>query len=196
VIGLCSPNKIRRNSGARPGDVLILTKGIGIGVYSAAFKKGALSDDAYSEMIDSATLLNRVGHTLAQDEDVHGVTDVTGFGLLGHSLELARGGGVGIDISYLQIPFLSQAEILAAAGYATGASERNWSSYGEGVVLPPGLPEWRRTLLTDPQTSGGLLVSCVASRAESIRAAIEAAGYPCARIIGSVAAGDPLVRIT
>jgi selenide,water dikinase len=195
VIGLCSPAHIRRNSGARPGDALILTKGIGIGVYSAAFKKEALGDDAYAEMIASATLLNRVGLSLAQDEDVHGMTDVTGFGLLGHSLELARGGGISLDIRYDRVPFLAQAEALAEAGYATGASQRNWSSYGEGIVLPPELPAWRRTLLTDPQTSGGLLVACAAARAESIRATIEGAGYPRASIIGSVANGDPVVRI-
>ncbi|MEJ1977749.1 MAG: selenide, water dikinase SelD [Acetobacteraceae bacterium] len=195
VIGLCNPGTIRRNSGARPGDALILTKGIGVGIYSAAFKKEALPADAYDEMIASTTLLNRVGHTLAQDDDVHGMTDVTGFGLLGHGLELARGGGVGLDIRYERIPFLAQAEALAEAGYATGASGRNWASYGEGVVLPPGLPAWRRTLLTDPQTSGGLLVACTASRAESLCTAIAAAGYPRARIIGSVTAGEPVVRI-
>jgi len=196
VIGLCSPANIRRNSGARPGDALILTKGIGIGVYSAAFKKEALSRDAYAEMIASTTLLNRVGHTLAQNEDVHGVTDVTGFGLLGHGLELARGGGVSLDIDYVRIPFLVQAEALAEAGYVTGASGRNWASYGDGVVLPPEMAAWRRALLTDPQTSGGLLVACTAARAGSIRDAIEAAGYPRAQIIGAVTAGDPVVRIS
>jgi selenide,water dikinase len=195
VIGLCSPAHIRRNSGARPGDALILTKGIGIGIYSAAFKKEALPDDAYAEMMASTTLLNRVGHSLAQDEDVHGMTDVTGFGLLGHSLELARGGGVSLSIDYDRVPFLTRAVALAEAGYATGASARNWSSYSDGIVLPPEMPAWRRTLLTDPQTSGGLLVACAVARAESIRAAIEAAGYPRASIIGSVANGDPVVRI-
>jgi selenide,water dikinase len=195
VIGLCSPGDIRRNSGGRPGDALILTKGIGVGVYSAAFKKQALPDDAYAEMIGSTTLLNRIGATLAQDGAVHGVTDVTGFGLLGHGLEMARGGGVRLDIGYERIPFLTQAEALAQAGYATGASGRNWASYGDGVILPPGLPAWQRTLLTDPQTSGGLLVACAAERAPALCAEIEAAGYPRARIIGSVASGDPAVRI-
>ena len=195
VIGLCSPGDIRRNSGARAGDALILTKGIGVGIYSAAFKKRALPDGAYAEMIASTTLLNRIGPTLAQDEAVHGVTDVTGFGLLGHGLKMARGGGVRLDIGYGQIPFLAQAEALAEAGYATGASGRNWASYDDGVVLPPGLPAWRQTLLTDPQTSGGLLVACAAERAPSLCAEILAAGYPRARIIGSVASGDPAVRI-
>jgi selenide,water dikinase len=195
VIGLCNPANIRRNSGARPGDALILTKGIGVGIYSAAFRKEALSDDAYAEMMASMTLLNRVGHQLAQNEAVHGVTDVTGFGLLGHGLELARGGGVSLDVEYGRIPFLAQAEALAKAGYATGASARNWASYGDAVDLPPDQPDWQRSLLTDPQTSGGLLVACAADQAESVRATIEAAGYPRTRIIGSVAAGDPAIRI-
>jgi selenide,water dikinase len=195
VIGLCKPGNIRRNSGARPGDALILTKGIGVGVYSAAFKKQALTDAAYTEMMASTTLLNRIGHQLAQDEDVHAVTDVTGFGILGHGLELARGGGVRLDISYKRIPFLAQAEALAEAGFATGASGRNWASYGDAVVLPPELAAWKRTLLTDPQTSGGLLISCAAERAVSIRTGIEAAGYPRTRIIGSVASGEPAIRI-
>src|SRR6201985_2538741 len=142
VIGLCNPDDVRRNSGARPGDALILTKGIGIGIYSAAFKKLTLPDDAYSEMIASTTLLNRIGHVLAQDDDVHGITDVTGFGLLGHGLELARGGCVRLTIEQARIPFLARAEALAETGYITGASGRNWDSYGDQVILPPDLPAW------------------------------------------------------
>jgi len=195
VIGLCSPAQIRRNAGARPGDALILTKAIGIGIYSAAFKKRALSDDAYAEMIASTTLLNRIGNVLAQDDDVHAITDVTGFGLLGHGLELARGSGVEVIIEQQLIPLLAQASSLAQAGYITGASGRNWDSYGDQVRLPEGLANWRRALLTDPQTSGGLLVSCKAERAEDIRAMIEAAGYPRASIIGTVSAGAPGLRI-
>ena len=195
VIGLGSPKAVRRNSGAHPGDALILTKGVGVGVYSAAFKKQALSADAYAEMIASTTLLNRIGATLAENEDVHGMTDVTGFGVLGHALELARGSGLGLEIDYASIPMLSQAAALAEAGYVTGASGRNWQSYGAEVVLPTDFPDWRRTLLTDPQTSGGLLVACSASRAQSIRDSIEAAGYPRASIIGAVTEGEPVVRI-
>jgi selenide, water dikinase len=195
VIGLTSPANVRRNSGARVGDALILTKGIGVGIYSAAFKKRVLSEDAYAEMLASMTLLNRVGQILAQDQDVHAMTDVTGFGLLGHSLEVARGSGLSLDIDYQRIPFLAQAAALAEAGYATGASGRNWASYGEQVVLPQDLPAWQRTLLTDPQTSGGLLVACASGRAASILAAIKGAGYPRAAIIGAVSEGKPQVRV-
>jgi selenide,water dikinase len=195
AIGLCTPANVRRNTGAQAGDVLILTKGIGVGIYSAAFKKQALPEDAYAEMLASTTLLNRVGHELAQDGDVHAITDVTGFGLLGHALELARGSGLRVRIEQDHVPFLDQAEALAQAGFITGASNRNWNSYGDGVVLPTGLPDWRRALLTDPQTSGGLLVACKAERAETILATIEAAGYPRARIVGTAMAGAPGVEV-
>ena len=195
AIGLCAPADVRRNSSARVGDVVILTKGIGVGIYSAAFKKQALPVEAYAEMLASTTLLNRVGHALAKDRDVHAITDVTGFGLLGHGLEMARGSGVRIRIEQSRIPWFTQAQALAQAGYVTGASRRNWNSYHEGVALPADLPEWRRALLTDPQTSGGLLVSCTPERAEAIRAMIEDAGYPRARIIGTVVAGTPGIEV-
>lgn len=195
VIGLCSPDNVRKNSGARPGDALILTKGIGVGVYSAAFKKQVLSDAAYDEMIASTTQLNRIGQTLSADADVHGITDITGFGLLGHALEMARGAGAHVKIEWERIPLLREAERLARSGHVTGASNRNWSSYGDRVKSPPRLEDWQRALLTDPQTSGGLLIACAPDRAEPLRATIEAAGYARASIIGSIAAGEPIVEI-
>jgi selenide,water dikinase len=195
AVGLCQPSEVRRNAGARLGDVLILTKGIGVGIYSAAFKKEALSPAAYNEMIASTTLLNRIGHDLAQDSDVHAITDVTGFGLLGHSMEMARASGARLRIDEARVPFLAEAQALVQAGFVTGASKRNWASYGDGVALPDGLPDWRRDLLTDPQTSGGLLVACAPERAESIRAMIEAAGYPRASIVGESIAGAPGIEL-
>ncbi len=195
AIGLCHPKNVRRNSGARPGDALILTKGVGIGIYSAAFKKQVLSDAAYAEMIASTTLLNKIGSTLAQEPDVHAVTDVTGFGLLGHGLEMARGAGVALEIEFSKIPFLKDAAALAERGNITGASKRNWASYGAGVELPAGMAEWERHLLTDPQTSGGLLVACKAEHAGQLRDAIEKAGYARAAVIGKVVEGEAKVRI-
>ncbi|MHA6205961.1 selenide, water dikinase SelD [Dyella soli] len=195
AIGLCAPANVRRNTTAQAGDALILTKGIGVGIYSAAFKKQVLPPDAYAELLATTTLLNRIGHELAQDADVHAITDVTGFGLLGHALELARGSRLRIRIEQARIPWLTQAEALAEAGHVTGASRRNWDSYGEGATLPADLPGWRRALLTDPQTSGGLLVACKAERAEAIRAMIEAAGYPRASIIGTMSAGAPGIEV-
>jgi selenide,water dikinase len=195
AIGICSPTSIRRNSGACPDDALILTKGLGVGIYSAAIKKGALRDAAYAEMIASTTLLNRIGSELSQDDDVHAITDVTGFGLLGHALEMARGAGATFEIEYDRLPLLTHAAGLARDGFITGASGRNWASYGDAVELPSQLQSWQRSLLTDPQTSGGLLVACTKARAEAIRSMIERAGYPLARIIGKVAVGDGKVRI-
>jgi selenide,water dikinase len=196
VIGLLKPQNLRRNSGAKPGDTLILTKALGVGVYSAAFKKETLPPEAYDEMIASMTLLNRIGADLARDADVHAITDVTGFGILGHGLEMARGSQATLKLRLADLPFLSEAGRLSREGRVTGASHRNWASFGEGIDLPAGLPDWQRHLLTDPQTSGGLLVSCAAGRAEALLAQIQAGGYPSARIVGAVEAGPPRVVVT
>jgi selenide,water dikinase len=195
VIGVSSPDKIRRNGTMGPGDALILTKAIGIGVYSAALKRGELSGGDYAEMLASTTLLNSIGIDLADDPAVHAMTDVTGFGLLGHGLEMARGAALSLVIRLPEVPLLSQAESFARRGLVTGASKRNWLSYGEEVALPAGLAEWQQHLLTDPQTSGGLLVACDSGRAPAILRQITAAGYPAARIIGHVEEGTPSVRV-
>jgi len=195
VIGTCKPEHVKRNSGARAGDALILTKAIGVGIYSAAIKKGALSDAGYEEMIGTTTLLNRVGAELAQDEAVHAITDVTGFGLLGHALEMARGSNLTLSIDAGKVKWLKEAKTLVQQGNVTGASHRNWASYSSGVELPAGMPDWRRHLLTDPQTSGGLLIACEAGKAEAIAASIRQAGYPAATVIGQAQAGKPVVRI-
>jgi selenide, water dikinase len=195
VIGLARKQDIRRNSDARAGDSLILTKALGVGIYSAAFKEDALSAKAYAEMMASVTLLNRVGAELAKEAAVHAITDVTGFGLLGHALEMARGSNLALVVRADDLPLLSEAATLAQQRFITGASARNWASYGEAVVLPPHLPDWRRHLLTDPQTSGGLLVACDPARAAAILGMIVDAGYPHARIIGRAAAGAPSITI-
>ncbi|MBC9175706.1 selenide, water dikinase SelD [Pseudoroseomonas ludipueritiae] len=195
VIGLGHPKQLRRNSGAQPGDALILTKGIGVGIYSAAIKRQALPEGGYEEMLASTTLLNRIGSSLASDPAVHGITDVTGFGLLGHGLEMARGSSVTLTIEQDAVPLLAQAEALAQQGFVTGASHRNWDSYSSGVTLPEGCPDWRRLLLTDPQTSGGLLISCAAEAAPALVGRIREAGYPLARQIGTITAGQPCVVV-
>jgi selenide, water dikinase len=195
VIGLVAREALRRNCDARPGDALILTKPIGVGIYCAAIKKGALSDDGYREMLGYMTRLNVAGAELAQEEAVHAMTDVTGFGLLGHALEMARGAGVTARLRLDDAPTLSQAESLAQAGYSTGASQRNWASYADAVVLPEGLEDWRRRLLTDPQTSGGLLVACDAAAAPALCARIRQSGDSQARIVGSVESGAPVVTV-
>ena len=195
VIGTCRPEQVRRNSSVKPGDALILTKPLGVGIYSAAIKKGILPPEGYAEMIATTTLLNRVGADLAKNPDVHAITDVTGFGLLGHALEMARGSNVAFVIGAQDVPLLPQATALAQAGCVTGASTRNWASYKDDVMLPPAAPEWQRHLLTDPQTSGGLLVACRFDRAQAIQQEIVAAGYPFAHVIGRAVEGTATVKI-
>jgi selenide,water dikinase len=195
VIGLCHPSQVRRNSEAQAGDALILTKPIGVGIYSAAIKKSALPPAAYQEMITATTTLNRIGAELGKDKDVHAVTDVTGFGVLGHGLEMARGSKLSVVVEADKVPLLADAASLAEKGFVTGASHRNWASYGHDVTLPVDLPEWKRHLLSDPQTSGGLLVSCVTGRAPAIVEQIRAAGFPNASIIGRTEAGTPSIRV-
>jgi selenide,water dikinase len=196
VIGTCRPEHVRRNADARAGDALILTKPIGVGIYSAAIKKGALSPAGYTEMIATTTLLNRIGGELATDKHVHAITDVTGFGLIGHALEMARGSKLALSIRGSEVPLLAQAAELAQQGFVTGASHRNWASYGKEVRLPVDCAEWRRHLLTDPQTSGGLLIACAPERADAIGRSIREAGYPAARVIGEARPGYAGVEVT
>jgi selenide,water dikinase len=195
VIGVCRPQDVRRNADARPGDALILTKAIGVGVYSAAIKKGLISDTAYAEMLATTTLLNRIGADLARDGDVHAMTDVTGFGVLGHGLEMARGSSNTLVLRFADLPLLAEAERLARDGVVTGASRRNWLSYDDAIDLPAEIDDWQRNLLTDPQTSGGLLVACSRGRANDILRQIRDAGYPAACIMGRVEAGGARVRV-
>ncbi|MDO5622588.1 MAG: selenide, water dikinase SelD [Paracoccus sp. (in: a-proteobacteria)] len=195
VIGLAHPDKIRRNSSAQAGDALILTKGLGVGVYSSAIKKGFLDQAGIDEMIASATLLNKIGVELADNPAVHAITDVTGFSVLGHGWELARGAGVGLRIQADALPLLTRATELAQAGCITGASGRNWTAVQDHVTLPKGCPDWQRGLLTDPQTSGGLLVSCAADQADALVAQIRAAGYPLATRIGDVTEGPARIEV-
>ncbi|MGO9236640.1 MAG: selenide, water dikinase SelD [Methylocella sp.] len=195
VTGTCRTAELRRNRDAKPGDVLILTKGLGAGIYSAAFKKGALSSDAYDELIASTTLLNRIGMALARNPAIHAITDVTGFGLLGHGLEMARGSAARLAIHADDLPIFAHAANLVQQGFVTGASERNWASYGSEVALPAGFPKWRRQILTDPQTSGGLLIACDPNQAPMLLQTIVGAGYPAARIIGTVDEGQPEIQV-
>ena len=194
ALGLVHPDQVLTNRGARAGDVLILTKALGVGVLSAAFKQERLGADGYAALIASTTKLNTLGARLAGRAGVHAVTDVTGFGLLGHGLEMARGAGLTVELTAAP-PLLDGVEALATGGVRTGASGRNWASYGEGVDLPPGLDDWRRDLLTDPQTSGGLLIAVAADQAEAVLALAQGEGFARAAVVGRVLDGPPRVRI-
>ena len=195
VTGTCHRDDIRRNADARAGDAIILAKPLGVGIYSAALKKGVLSQAGYAEMIATTTLLNRVGAKLAKDTAVHAMTDVTGFGILGHALEMARGSKLSIVLQAGAMPFLSQARTLAETGCVTGASARNWASYADSVAFRADIPQWQNDLLTDPQTSGGLLISCAQDRAESIARGLIEEGYEAARIIGFCEPGTPAIAV-
>jgi selenide,water dikinase len=175
--------------------VLVLGKPLGVGVMSAALKKGALDDAGYAQMIATTTQLNRVGSELAAMPEVHALTDVTGFGLLGHLLEICRGSELGATVNFDQVPTLSEALPLVQQGIVAGAIARNLASYGHEVDFAAGLPEWQRQLLADPQTSGGLLVSVAPQGVESVLAAFAAAGFAQAAVVGEMRAGASRVAV-
>ncbi len=184
AIGVVHPDKIKRNDQARAGDVLILAKPLGVGVFADAMKKGKLSEEGYAQMLSSTTQLNTPGMILSELPDVHAMTDVTGFGLLGHLLEITRGSKLGAEINFADLPVHPLALELAQAGFSPGASERNWASYGHEVHLPNGMAEWQRKLLCDPQTSGGLLVACIDEAVSTVLAEMSRQGFAKARVIG------------
>ncbi|MCZ2105472.1 MAG: selenide, water dikinase SelD [Comamonadaceae bacterium] len=190
AMGLVHPSRVKRNAGARAGDVLILGKRLGVGVLSAALKKNALDADGYRELVASTTQLNTPGIQLAEMPGVHALTDVTGFGLAGHTLELARAAGLKAVVRYADLPLLPAVAQLATQGYVTGASGRNWAAYGAEVALDAGLPTVARDLVADPQTSGGLLVSCDADSADAVLAIFHAQGFDHACLIGHMQAAE------
>ena len=189
VLGLVHPDKVKKNADAKVGDVLILGKPIGVGVLSAALKKEKLSPEGYKAMIDNTTKLNTPGAKLADMAGVHAVTDITGFGLAGHTLELARGAKMTAVIEWAKVPFIENVQALAAAGYITGASERNWGGYGHDVDLPAGFSAVNQALLTDPQTSGGLLVSCAPSAVDAVLDLFRREGFESVAVVGRMEAG-------
>ncbi len=188
ALGVVHPKRVKRNADARVGDRLILGKPLGVGVLSAALKKETLSAAGYAQMIATTTQLNTPGPELAALNGVHALTDVTGFGLAGHALELARGANAVVALDWAHVPMLAGVRELAAQGAITGASARNWTGYGAEVQLPGGFGPVDSALLTDPQTSGGLLVSCEASAVSEVLAIFRRHGFAGAAEIGEVVA--------
>ncbi|SAI20807.1 selenophosphate synthetase [Bordetella ansorpii] len=195
AMGLVHPSRIKRNADARAGDVLILGKPLGVGVLSAALKKNLLDQDGYAAMIAATTLLNRPGTALSALPGVHAITDVTGFGLLGHSLEMARGAGLTARLRLADLPWLDQVQGFARQGVITGASGRNWASYGESIRLGASVDDAARALLTDPQTSGGLLVACAPQDAGQVLALFREHGFGHAAVIGEMVDGPAQVQV-
>ena len=195
VLGLVHPSKVKRNANAQAGDKLILGKPLGVGILSAALKKNQLDAAGYATMIDSTTKLNKPGIALSNMNGVHALTDVTGFGLLGHTLEMSRGAGLTARLNMASIPLLPNVQKLAEAGHITGASGRNWDGYGQNVMLSDAITPVQKALLTDPQTSGGLLVACDASAVDEVLALFAREGFAHAAVIGEMASGPGRVEV-
>ena len=195
AIGSVHPRQVKKNSGAQAGDLLILGKPLGIGILSAALKKGLLPASGYAEMLAQTTKLNTPGTALAGIEGVHAMTDVTGFGLAGHLLEICRGSGLSAEIDFAALPLIAEAERLVQEGISTGASVRNWASYGDQVSLAPGAEEWQQKLITDPQTSGGLLVACAPGAVQRALAEFARVGFSPA-LIGRMEEGAPRLTVS
>jgi selenide,water dikinase len=188
ALGLVHPDHIKRNADAQPGDVLVLGKPVGVGVMSAALKKGELGDAGYAQMIANATKLNTPGPDLAALPGVHAMTDITGFGLAGHALEMARGAHCDLQLDWAAVPLLAGVRDLVGRGFVTGASGRNWAGYGADVVLPQGFAAEDQALLSDPQTSGGLLVACAPAALDAVLAVFHRHGFEQAAVVGQMAA--------
>jgi selenide,water dikinase len=194
-IGLVHPDQVKRNAGARAGDVLILSKPLGVGILSAALKKNGLSAAGYDDMVRWTTKLNVTGARLAAMPGVHAVTDVTGFGFAGHLLEICRGSRLGATVEFAKLPLIEEAVRHVRAGIATGASSRNWASYGDAVRLTPTFDEWQQKIVTDPQTSGGLLVACAPENVEEVLAAFRTDGFDRAAVVGALRDGEARLTV-
>jgi selenide,water dikinase len=194
AIGLVDPHHVKRNAEAKPGDKIVLGKALGVGVYGAVLKNGRIADAQYREMIASTTQLNTPGVQLARLPGVHALTDVTGFGLLGHLLEVCKGSHVHATVHWQAVPLFDAARQLAAAGNVTGGSSRNWTSYGT-LVDASRYGDVERALLTDPQTSGGLLVACAPEAVDDVMQIFRSQGFARASVIGEVDAGTPAVTV-
>ena len=190
AIGMVDPRHVKRNSDAKPGDVIVLGKALGVGVYSAALKNEQLSDAQYGTMLATTTRLNTPGPRLAQLDGVHAMTDVTGFGLLGHLLEVCKGSGVHATVSSESVPLLPDVMTMVRAGHVTGASDRNWKGYGALVDVGTRNDD-DRVLLTDPQTSGGLLVTCHPDATDDVLDIFRSEGFDQAAAVGRITAGTP-----
>jgi selenide, water dikinase len=195
VIGMIHPDKIKRNSDGRAGDVLVLGKGLGVGILGAAMNKDELDPVGYKVMIDSTTKLNAVGADLAALPEVNALTDVTGFGLCGHMYEFCAGANLAATIEWDKLPMLDTVLDYAQKGYNTGAAGRNWESFKENVVIPDGMEQWQKNLLMDPQTSGGLMVSCSPESADKILKTFHDAGFDHASVIGELSEGAAKVTV-
>jgi len=196
VTGKVHPGKILTNKGAQPGDRLILTKPIGTGVLSTAIKADLLSKEEYQEAVDVMALLNKNALEAVKDSVVHACTDITGFGLVGHGVEMAAGSGVTIKLYASKVPVLTSALHYAEMGLIPGGMYRNRDYFINKVKKQGELPEALLDLLYDPQTSGGLLLSVPEEEVEGILKRLSET-LPCSfAVVGEVIAqGDHAIQI-
>ncbi len=173
----------------------MLTKGLGMGTFGSAERSGKLSPEAYEIMVTSGSQMNAVGAILSEIDGVSAATDVSGFGLLGHTLEIARASGLSATLRSEDIPILRFAADLAREGFSTGGAIRNWNSYGVDVHEATPLERWHRKLLSEPETSGGLLIGIAQSRVPDLLTCLQDKGFHQAAVIGDFQAGAPGVRL-
>ena len=197
VFGEVESDKMWKVGTARAGDSLILTKPLGTGIAVTAIKAGLFPEEDARTAAASMAKLNSVPPILSDKMRglITACTDLTGFGLAGHALEMARGAGVTVHIDWARVPLLPGVEPLAAQGFVTGASGRNWAGYGAGVVLAPGLPATAQSLVTDPQTSGGLLVACTSDTVQQVLDTFAQEGFAHAAVVGRVEAGPAQLHV-
>jgi len=195
VVGLVHPDRIMRNCDAKAGDVLILGKGLGVGILGAALNKDELDPHGYEVMVESCVKLNSVGADLAQLDGVSAITDITGFGLGGHLYEMCKGSGLGATVQWDKLPLLDSAADYAQKGYNTGAANRNWDSFDGHVTVFDGIEQWQKNLLMDPQTSGGLMASCDAASVDEVLALFKSQGYGYASVVGEMREGEARVTV-
>jgi selenide,water dikinase len=188
VLGVVHPDRVLTKGGAQPGDVLVLTKPLGGGIIATAFKGGVAEPDHVAGATRAMAALNRAAAQLAQRVGVHAVTDITGFGLLGHASEMASLGEVGLRFHLERLPFLAGAQDYAAQWLFPAGANRNQDYFGCGVAFAPGIPDELRLLLFTPETSGGLLMAAPAARLEEMQALASAAGQ-LLWVVGEVTEG-------
>ncbi len=186
VTGTVHPKKLVTNSGARAGDKLILTKPLGTGIINTAVKAGVVDEKTVAKVTKCMATLNDKASELMQEVGVHACTDITGFGLLGHTVQLARNSQIGIEINIAALPFFPEAGEFARKGLCPGGLQRNREFYSPCVRITDEIPAHIQDILFDPQTSGGLLISLAPKKAESLLARLQQAGVEDAAIVGEV----------
>ncbi len=196
VTGVLKPGTEMTNAGVRPGDLLILTKPLGTGIIATAIKQGKASALAIAAATESMVALNRDGSEVARSHDLRALTDVTGFGLLGHLSEMCRSSRVSIELWYDRLLFLPEAAELASAGVVPGGTRRNLDFVADWVAFDPGFEEWRRLLVADAQTSGGLVLAVSPKIAPDVVRDLESKGTPAAAVIGrALEPGKPMIAM-